>query len=111
MLRWQELSADLGGSGDRQRSAKLNKMAGRLGLPDAHPDPAALLFALDTYYVLLVKLISAETGDRIQPRPTDGASPLFHDPFAWCAKTTSPTVADAIGDVAGKVARSRFRTA
>ncbi|MCX7427082.1 MAG: N-6 DNA methylase [Planctomycetia bacterium] len=78
-------------------------------MPRENPDPAPLVLALETYYTVLVKLLVAEATPR-RPAAAGWAETLLRtrnadDPFAWYTEAWSAEIAEAIRDIAGKVAR------
>jgi hypothetical protein len=68
----------------------LGRLAGRYGIAADAADSARLLFALQTYYALLVRLLAECFG-----RQSVDAS-LPGNPFCWCDTSHLPAVADVV---------------
>jgi hypothetical protein len=80
----------------------LTRLATRYGIaPDAGNSPR-LLFALQTYYALLVRLLA----QRFAGQSVDGSLPI--NPFRWCDSANSPAVVHTVQQL--KDACTRYQT-
>ena len=86
MRRWQACFGRWAGRFAAKPGRCLARLAGRYGLSDAAGDDVVLLFAVQTYYATLVKLLAERFGlGRLDAGLPD-------NPFRWCESARSKAV-------------------
>ena len=76
--QWQILFGEVCGYDIRGQSAKISKLADHYLIPD--PVPAELLFAVHTYYAILMKMLAAEIVASFSPLGTSALKKLISAP-------------------------------
>ncbi len=98
--RWKILFGRWAGRAAEKLSRRLDRLAAQYGVSAGSGDPAALLFALQTYYALLVEGVAERFA------PGADAELLPDNPFSWCAAARSRSVGRLIGRLRAEIARS-----
>ena len=98
--RWKILFGRWAGRAADKPPRHLDRLAARYGVSAGSGDPAALLFALQTYYALLVEGVAERFA------PGADAELLPDNPFSWCAAVRSRSVGRWIGRLRAEIARS-----
>ncbi|MBU4271935.1 MAG: SAM-dependent methyltransferase [Planctomycetes bacterium] len=98
--RWKILFGRWAGRAAEKPPRRLDRLAARYGVSAGSGDPAALLFALQTYYALLVEGVAERFA------PGADAELLPDNPFSWCAAVRSRSVGRWIGRLRAEIARS-----
>ena len=98
--RWKVLFGRWAGRAAEKLPRRLDRLAARYGVSVGSGDPAALLFALQTYYALLVEGVAKRFA------PGADAELLPDNPFSWCAAVRSRSVGRWIGRLRAEIARS-----
>lgn len=89
---WRSMVAGSYGQPTPRLVRAIDQLAKSLAIPARGPDTMALLFALQTYYALLVKTLVRQ----IQPSLNRSAGDHFFD---WYEKAHSPAVVEVVGRV------------
>ena len=100
LAQWKTLVSESCGRDPDEPSGHIDRLARTYRISTDRPRPAELLFALQTYYVLLVKLLV----ERLVNVP--GAVDLLaEEPFVWRAIETWPPVGETADRLADRIAR------
>ena len=98
LARWKDLIADSCGRDPDRSSSHIDRLARTYRISTDRPRPAEMLFALQTYYVLLVKLLV----ERLVSVP--GAVDLLaEESFVWRAIETSPPAGETARRLADRL--------
>ncbi|MCD4728251.1 MAG: hypothetical protein K8R46_11345 [Pirellulales bacterium] len=88
--RWKILFCRWAGRAADEPPRRLDRLAAQYGVSAGSGDPTALLFALQTYYALLVEGVAERFA------PGADAELLPDNPFSWCATARGRSVGQLI---------------
>ncbi|MEN6497610.1 MAG: N-6 DNA methylase [Thermoguttaceae bacterium] len=94
--RWQALEATTHGQQATRLTTAIRHLTKSLSMAANDLDPRALLFALQTYYALLVRTVLREIHPSLNGSARDGL-------FDWCEAAGSPAIKETAGRIAKQV--------
>ena len=98
LAQWKDLIADSCGRDPDEPSSHIDRLARTYRISTDRPRPAEILFALQTYYVLLVRLLVERLVS--VPRAVDL---LAEEPFVWREVEALPPVGETAHRLAGRL--------
>ena len=101
LRRWTDLDGRAGGQAPDRPSSAMDQLGRRYGLSPRGLRPAEMLFAVQTYYALVVKLLVG----RWMASLDESAAGLEEDPFCWYEATGTEPVERLVGQLAAVVGR------
>lgn len=99
---WKTLVNNACGRDLAQPSAALERLAKLYGLPPRTVGPEELLFALQSYYALLVRLLVRQVLPGVRDEQL-----LAEDPLDWPLRASSPELVDQVAALTERVAQFR----
>jgi hypothetical protein len=105
MERWMGYFGKWAGRALDKLPKHLARLAVRYGVSNSSEDASQLLFAMQTYYALLVKLLAERFG------PGGVVDAIPDCPFSWCGSARSEAVSDLMGRLKDAMACYRIEAA
>ena len=102
--RWQTLFGTACGRAPQRLTAGTERLAKSYGISPAGAKPESLLFALHTYYAVLVKRLIGRAAARFGERPSPINESFPGDPFCWHLAVESEPLRRLAGELADRLA-------